>query len=129
PPPSTLSPYTTLFRSPPLTAAATAITCCIGVTDTPCPKDDVPNSTFPISSGLNNIPLPSPCKSIPVFSPNPKSFIYVNNFSFPKFNPKLTKPGLQEFSTTSIYVCRPCPPLFQHLKLAPLTDILPLSLK
>ena len=56
-------------------AADTAVICCIGVTDTPCPKAVVASSTGPTLSRLNNIPDASPFKSIPVFEPKPKFLI------------------------------------------------------
>ena len=64
-----------VYRVPPLTTDETAVTCCIAVTLIPCPKAVVANSTGPILSLLNNIPVPSPFKSIPVFLPNPNLFI------------------------------------------------------
>ena len=60
---------------PPLIAADTAVICCIGVTDTPCPKAVVASSTGPTLFKLNNIPFASPFKSIPVFLPKPNLFI------------------------------------------------------
>ena len=82
-------------------AALTAVTCCIAVTLTPWPNAVVANSTGPTLSNLNKIPLPSPFKSIPVFSPKPKLSIYLNNVSFPILLPNSTNPGLPtaEFSS------------------------------
>lgn len=78
-------------------AADTAVTCWIGVTDTPCPNAVVASSTGPTLSNLNRIPDASPFKSIPVFFPNPKSRIYLNSVSFPIFCPNTTNPGLLGF--------------------------------
>lgn len=78
-------------------AALTAATCWIAVTLTPWPKAVVANSTGPTLSRENNIPLPSPFKSIPVFSPKPNFFIYSNNFSLPILLPNSTNPGLLGF--------------------------------
>ena len=110
-----------LYKVPPFIAALTAATCCIAVTLTPWPKDVVASSTGPTLSNENNIPLLSPFKSMFVFSPNPKAFIYLNSLSFPNLLPNSTKPGLQEFCTTSKNVWFPCPPFFQHFILAPST--------
>ena len=60
-----------LYNMPPLIAADTAVICCIGVTDTPCPKAVVASSTGPTLSKLNIIPFASPFKSTPVFFPKP----------------------------------------------------------
>ena len=57
-------------------AALTAATCCIAVTLTPWPKAVVASSTGPTLSNENNIPFPSPFKSIPVFFPNPNLSMY-----------------------------------------------------
>ena len=82
-----------LYNLPPLTAADTARTCWIGVTDIPWPKEVVASSTLPILLISNIIPFSSPFKSISVLSPIPKFLIYSNNLSLPSFRPKLTKPG------------------------------------
>ena len=66
----------------------------MGVTLTPCPNAVVASSRSWTLSNENIMPLPSPFKSIPVFSPNPNKSIYENNFSFPSLNPKETNPGL-----------------------------------
>ena len=84
--------------------ADTAETCCIAVTLIPCPNAVVANSKSFTLSRLNSIPVASPVRSIPVFLPKPRSVIYLNRVSFPSFNPKFTNPGLQEFSTTCMYV-------------------------
>lgn len=68
----------------------------------PCPKAVVANSTLPTLSKSNKIPLASPVKSMPVFSPKPKSLIYLNSFSFPKRKPKLTNPGLLYINTRTL---------------------------
>ena len=60
-----------LYKIPPLIAADTAVTCCIGVTDTPWPNAVVASSTGPTLSKLNIIPVASPFKSTPVFLPKP----------------------------------------------------------
>lgn len=73
----------------------------MGVTETPCPKAVVANSTLPTLSRLNKMPVASPVKSMPVFSPKPKSLIYLNNFSFPKRKPKLTNPGFVLVNTAT----------------------------
>ena len=79
---------------PPFIAADTAVICCIGVTDTPCPKAVVANSTGPTLSKLNIIPSASPFKSTPVFLPKPNLSMYEKSFSFPKRLPNSTNPGL-----------------------------------
>ena len=61
----------------------------------------VANSKSPTSSTSKIIPDPSPFKSTPVLTPNPKSLIYLKSLSLPSFNPKFTNPGLQLFCTTS----------------------------
>ena len=70
-------------------------------------------------SSLNIMPFSSPFRSMPVFLPKPKILIYSNSLSLPNRCPSVTKPGLQEFSTTSRNVWLPCPPLFQQRSLAP----------
>ena len=45
-----------LYNIPPLIAAETAATCCIGVTDTPWPKAVVASSTGPTLFKLNIMP-------------------------------------------------------------------------
>src|SRR5699024_12420083 len=89
------------YKCPPLTAAATAITCWIGVTETPCPKDVVANSTGPTCSGLNKMPVPSPAKSIPVFRPKPNYHRETNSCYFLTLWQLVKKLQQQHFSTTS----------------------------
>lgn len=90
-----------VYKVPPLTIADTAVTCCIGVTLIPCPNAVVASSSSLTFDNLNKIPVLSPFKSIPVFSPNPKSFMYLNNFSFPNFSPKFTNPGFVLVNTAT----------------------------
>ena len=59
------------------------------------------NITVTTLSNENIMPLPSPFKSIPVFSPNPNKSIYENNFSFPSLNPKETNPGFVLVNTAT----------------------------
>ena len=106
-----------------------AVICWIGVTLTPWPKAVVASSTGPTLSSENKIPELSPFRSTPVFLPKPNLFIYSNSLSFPILCPKVTKPGLQEFSTTWRKVWCPWPPAFQHLILAFSTWMLPPSSK
>ena len=86
-----------LYNVPPLTAADTAVICCIALTLIPWPKAVVANSTGPTLFKLKSIPDDSPFRSIPVFLPKPKSLIYLNNLYLPSLFPRDTKPGLQEF--------------------------------
>ena len=67
-------------------------------------KEEEISEYIEILSKLNNIPLDSPFKSIPVFFPKPKLLIYLNNLSLPSLFPNDTKPGLQLFCTTCKYV-------------------------
>lgn len=117
------------YNVPPLTAAETAVICCIAVTLIPWPNAVVANSIGPTLFKSKRIPLDSPFRSIPVFLPKPKSLIYWNNLTLPSLLPRETKPGLQLFWTTCKYVWVPCPPDFQHFILAPSTLTLPLSWK
>ena len=73
--------------------AETAETCCIAVTLIPWPNAVVASSKSFTLSILNNIPVASPVRSIPVFFPKPRSVMYLNNVSFPSFNPRFTNPG------------------------------------
>lgn len=81
------------YKYPPLTMDETAVTCWIGVTDTPWPNAVVASSRSPTLSRLNIIPFPSPDKSMFVFSPNPNRSKYENKRSLPSFNPSCTNPG------------------------------------
>lgn len=83
----------------------------------PWPKAVVASSTGPTWAGLNRIPFASPFRSMPVLLPKPKSRIYLNSVSLPRRCPRATKPGLQEFSTTSRKVWLPCPPLLPAAQL------------
>ena len=74
----------------------------------------IASSTLSTLSKLNNILLASIFKSIPVFTPNTKSSIYLNNVSFLNFCSNTTKAGLQLFYTTSKNVCAPYTPCFQQ---------------
>lgn len=91
-----------LYNLPPLMAADTAVICCIAVTDTPWPNEDVASSTGPTLSRENKIPLPSPFKSIPVLVPKPKLLIYSNSFSLPRRLPSSTNPGLLCVDTATL---------------------------
>lgn len=77
--------------------ALTAVICWRAVTLTPWPKAVVASSTGPTLDNGKRIPLPSPFKSIPVFSPNPNLSIYWNKVSFPILLPSSTNPGLMGF--------------------------------
>lgn len=83
-----------LYKVPPFIAADTAVICCIGVTDTPCPNAVVASSTGPTLSKLKIMPVASPFKSTPVFLPKPNLSMYEKSVSFPNLFPSSTKPGL-----------------------------------
>ncbi len=76
----------------------------IGVTLIPCPKAKViSSSSLTLLSG-KIIPLLSPLKSIPVFSPKANKSKYENNFYLPSICPNLTKPDIYFLWTLILFV-------------------------